>query len=1031
MSRISRHLSALSGYWSLLLALLAGVMLEPQSLSAQIQFIAAPPEIDSFPIVRSYISVSENGGIAPITNRDLQILEDGVNVPNFELINCDESSDASIALLVDISGSMDFTVQINGVREYINAYSEFFKHVPFGSEISLIPFNDTVWRHVPGYYGSKQFFQAAVTADTSELKDSLTALRFGGNTDVDFAIGYAVQVLKASTKSRKAIVLVTDDGIFDERWVSNLLKKSNTPIFILELDKDTIQGNLSVSIQTGGKLLVPRDSSEYAPMMALIAKAIFGKRCIVRYESNHPCPWWSRKTLWFGLKYKASNLTQTHYFHLGSNKRDSIPPTLTVTNSSPTSRFVLAEEIFPCNRGIRSFTDSGLVNFSKLRREFKLPNSAWDTIAVIDPRMPAHGYYIAVDSSGNRGVVEVTYEPPGDLLPPTLTQPILTGQQYATSIAEIRPWDSGIERVWLSSAINLKVDSVVYQSQKRAMMYASIIDRFSAASGCVAAQDSAGNIDSICVRWNGLDKDNLPPQFQQDVQAQPRTVMSGRVTEMRTGDAGLMQVTVTSLVNSDMASSAIASRYEAFVRSSIKDSMYPARAYVNALDSLGNSVDDTLRYEPLPDLLPPALSSSGTTTIMVTAKESAAWDRGLVSVTQTASSNASISALTFVDRTLATLTVTAVDPYQRATASFIASDSAGNSSVIDVVIAAQTKLPLAPLEVTEPLVFPTTPAPAYLYRYVIARNPNDDIFILESGSMAGNDSVFSYAGGFPVMFGPGETLQLPFVFTPTLVGNWSGTYTFVTSTGDQTRVRLQGASTGEITVRASNESVAWSGESGTLEVTFTGTPNPLNVDRIQFTLQVNTDNVRLGTPVIAGCTGADDLCNYTVTSTDRGDGKYDVELVRKSDARSLEFTSRVEIPFTTYLAPTTTTPVYIVSPTAFPLTTATYADGRIAVGNTCGDSLVRLVLNNQLDRIERIEIDAASVLMVDLNREITGAVDVQVLDLRGSVIATVHHDYRTPTRELRAVLEPLASGTYIVSVRTSTLNASRLLQITR
>jgi hypothetical protein len=336
----------------LVMAALLGVQLP--SAHAQVQFFSTPPEIDSFPIVKTQISVAYNGRPAPISASDLSVQEDGQSVTNFELLNCDESEAASIAVLVDVSESMRFTLWKGG-DEFYRAFADFANELPAPSEFALLPFNDTVARIIPASYRAQDYLKAGDAQDVAEFIDSVGGLQFFGNTDVDFAIWRASEHLKKGIHGRKAIVLVTDDAIYDYQGLIALLKQEDISLFVLELDGDTIRGNIITADETGGNFYSPRDSTEISPMMIEIAHAIFAKKCTLRYVSTHPCPWWSQKVLWLGLNFQSVKLAQTHYFNLGANTRDSVAPRLRETPSSEFSRIVIANEDFPCERGIKYF----------------------------------------------------------------------------------------------------------------------------------------------------------------------------------------------------------------------------------------------------------------------------------------------------------------------------------------------------------------------------------------------------------------------------------------------------------------------------------------------------------------------------------------------------------------------------------------------------------------------------------------------------------------------------------------------------
>lgn len=1020
--------------WAIFLPFLL-LLVQITDLRAQVSLITTPPKVDSFPVVRTTISVSDNGTPAQFNKSHIQILEDGQNISDFELNDCDESKDAAIAVLFDQSGSMQFTVNYNGVDEFYDCFSAFLRSVPAPSDLALIPFNDTTWRNMPGSYHTYPFFKAGDMVDTTEFMDSVGGIPFVGNTDVDFALGYAVEVLKQSNKRKRAIVLVTDDGVSDDRYIQKLLIDNDIQIYILELDTDTIQNNLETAIVTGGKLYVPKDSSEYSPMMAQMAKDIFAKRCELRYVSKHPCPWWSNKILWVGLNYKAAKLSDLYTFSLRHNRVDSVAPAFEVTIPAEISRRVEASEVFPCERGIKSFTDSALVNFAKLKRVGDLPGSMYDSLVVADERYPASGYYVAIDSNGNRSITYIEYTPPPDTLRPIVNTATLTGNQYVSLITESRRWDRGLQSIILgASTVNLKLDSVVYESERRALAYASIIDPMLSAVSCIIARDSVGNVDSVCIARAGIEGDVLPPVIVQDMLEQPALRLTGVVRDNRALDDGLFSVSVTPIKNTSTPRVTYLNKASATVGVALVDSMFPATAYVLAIDSMGHSKADTLRYEPKPDVTDPVLNvvqAAGDLT--VTASDNAAWDRGIKELRVVTSTNLNVSLTTYTSRWLASLTAAVDDPYSVATAVIEAEDSVGHIVNQTITFDADVKPPLLPLEFIDPVVFDVTPAPALLRRSVQIRNPNGEPVQLGVGVLTGDDSVFRIAENFPVVFGPGESKDIAFEFLPTLIGNWNAVYRFTRGSVPDIAIRLAGISTGSISANAGTSSVTRAGDEGVVTLTFGGRPDPLNIDKLEFEAVVNDDVAQLIDAKVVGCSGNENLCNYDLTFTDIGNGSYQIVLTRKSAGRSMEFAKSpaIELSYRTTLASESQTVISIRNVVGGSLIQTDRENGLISVGNDCGDSTLRdhLQLSHELS-IMRLETTWDAIVL-DLEVHVPAKIDVRLVDMLGLTVSS-NSAASDPSVAVALDTRHLTQGNYFLQIlMDGRLAQSRPIQIVR
>src|SRR6185312_5601939 len=124
-----------------------GCVVLVSTASAQVEYFTSSPNIDSFPIVRVGVSVTDNG--KPATTVDASnysITEDGYPVTNLELTSCDGASSAAIAVVLDASQSM-YNSAGTGTGNYsalFRGFSSFLSRIPAPSELALIPFTDTV-----------------------------------------------------------------------------------------------------------------------------------------------------------------------------------------------------------------------------------------------------------------------------------------------------------------------------------------------------------------------------------------------------------------------------------------------------------------------------------------------------------------------------------------------------------------------------------------------------------------------------------------------------------------------------------------------------------------------------------------------------------------------------------------------------------------------------------------------------------------------------------------------------------------------
>ncbi|HET6513457.1 MAG TPA: hypothetical protein VFH43_14795, partial [Candidatus Kapabacteria bacterium] len=743
----------------------------------------------------------------------------------------------------------------------------------------------------------------------------------------------------------------------------------------------------------------------------------------------------SQKILWFGLNYQGSKLAQTHYFTLGPNLRDSVAPLLTETKISEPARRIRAEEDFPCQRGIRIFEDSALVNFAKISRIRNWPDMAYDSIVVIDPSQPASGYYIATDSSGNTNRIFISYTPANDIMPPVWSLPFrTTSDQFQLVATELRKGDKGLKSVALEpGAVNLRMDSVVYISHRIAHAYVARIDPSQEATGCIIAIDSAGNDSTACVEFNVGVKDFNPPVITQRALVSPYLTMVADVTELKTDDEGIESISVTPISNVGATNVTFISPFTAVATITIVDSFYLAEAIVTALDSAGNSSQLTVKYAPQPDTKAPVgtIVVDGPTSRSVTITEVQAWDRGLKSVVVAQSVNVTPTQ-TADARSLNSWSISLVDPFTAGSLRLDATDSAGNSTTIDVTIPPQNKPVLKPLTYTDPLDFGTVPAPYYLMQSITITNPNDEPTTLTSGSWAKDDSVFKLVDTYPIIIDPNSTRTLSFEYEPQLLGEWTAIHTFETTDGNKYPVVMVGRSVGLIHVEVSNESVPLSGDRGMLKLTLSGTPIVTNADTIKFDITLDEDVATLEVPT-SDCSNSPWLCNYDLVWANVSDG-YSITLARKSATRSLTLASQptIEIPFTTYFADEPMTSVQITK-TYGSRSSVTSTSGSITVGEACGEPFVRSLLRGEsIARIIAVNYDPVEdIIELELGSQVGSTAVVQVVDINGVVKAERSAEMIAGSTKLSISATGLGSGHYHAVLRTESSSLTRAFTLVR
>lgn len=124
----------------------------------------------------------------------------------------------AVGLVFDVSGSMG-----RKLRRSRRAAAEFFRTANPADEFFLVTFSDRPTLAVP------------LTSDTDQIQNRLTFMGSRGSTALIDAIYLAVSELKKSTKSRKALLIISDGGDNNSRYtegeVKSLVRESDLLIY--------------------------------------------------------------------------------------------------------------------------------------------------------------------------------------------------------------------------------------------------------------------------------------------------------------------------------------------------------------------------------------------------------------------------------------------------------------------------------------------------------------------------------------------------------------------------------------------------------------------------------------------------------------------------------------------------------------------------------------------------------------------------------------------------------------------------------
>jgi|GEM_PF-3529337 len=1011
-----------------------------QPAQGQVVLTLENPVADSFPIVHIDVNVTQNGGPASlITGTNFSVREDGTPGNVIGLTGCGGTSSAAIALVVDTSSSMNASLGSGPTlnRSYStfnNAISKFLASIPGPSLVALVPFADTstLWYpdSVNSFYTSNNFI------DTTALMRHVGWLKYiGANTDAVSGIAEGARVLQTSTLPRRIMILVTDDAVTNADSVEMFLKSLGIRLFILDVSRDSTQtdnANRDLAIGTGGGYYHAYDTTLYAPMLLSMSQLIFAEHCTLEYRSSLACPAWNLHHVVVTLNYKGAITSANISYSMGRVLHDSIPPRISLDTPSFISRDVHAYDIFPCESGMQSLFDSLAINFT-IRSQRIAADSMSDSLTVTDSLYPADAYMLAIDTAGNIARKHIHYQPKPDLYPPQFDAPLRTGALYAEDIHESLPWDRGVDTIYLTSgAVNLSLDSVLVVNRQLAHAYLHILDARDSAMACLVARDSAGNRDTACIEWDGEGADTLPPVILQLPTPEPRSELSGIVTEARLRDRGIRRVDVTPLINTGSSQIRYDSGPQARVSVTLLDSLYAASALIEATDSVGNFAQDTFEYVPLADVQAPICSYTpiGKSEFVFYATDTQAWDRGIAYLLLLSSTtNASAAPAQFLDGHRAMLTVNITDRTLPATIVVQGTDSAGHQTTVTLTFPG---IPLIPLGDTV-IDFGTVVSPASITRTILFTNQNDIPVSLDLGPLQGDDSVFRILTASPVLFPAFGREAVSIEFHPSLIGSYMAASTMMhhIAVGG---ITLLGRSIGTLAL-ALDTVIAKGGDTGSLHLSIESEPKPTNLDTIGFTLTYDPDMVSFADlqPCPNGSLDTG-LCLYDAYWSGGVAGNRQAILVRNNPAAgaTLSFGRTVlTLPFQTFVSAHDTAIVHITPLHIFSAKILSAKDGLVIAGNDCGDPKLRSSMTGGtlVFKILSVNPNPANA-SIELHLRSEGEMDASVafVALDGAIVKSlpVHIVKGVQTLPISAL--PDASGAFevVVSANGRELDRTRI-----
>jgi VWFA-related protein len=223
----------------------------------------------------------EGGFVSDLAQRDFEVFEDGK--PQQIRVFTNEDVPVTVGLVVDHSTSMQ-----PKLKEVTAAARTFVKLSNPEDEMFVVNFNEHVTLGLPA--------KVRFTASVAQLESAIAAAPASGQTALYDAIAKALGELKAGSRDKKVLIVVSDGGdnasALSRAQVMKLADQSSAVIYTIGVfdadDADQNPGVLKHLAQvTGGEAFVTDQISEIGPISERIARDI-RHQYTIGYEPANP-----------------------------------------------------------------------------------------------------------------------------------------------------------------------------------------------------------------------------------------------------------------------------------------------------------------------------------------------------------------------------------------------------------------------------------------------------------------------------------------------------------------------------------------------------------------------------------------------------------------------------------------------------------------------------------------------------------------------------------------------------------------------
>lgn len=235
----------------------------------------------NYPVIRAYANINGSkdsvfGLAGDFKEKDFELIDTQYQIQDFKLVDTEESSQVSIAIVMDRSGSMAG----KPLEDAKLAASACVEHMDAGEQrLAVVSYDDTPSLDVA----------AGTSRDT--LIRGIRDVNAGGGTNISGGIGRGIDALSAE-KGTKAIILLTDgqDGNTQEEMERAIetARQNRVAIYVVgfgEVNSDYLG---SIAQSTGGRFILAANSTELEDVYLTLQKYIVNNYCFEYTVRKNP-----------------------------------------------------------------------------------------------------------------------------------------------------------------------------------------------------------------------------------------------------------------------------------------------------------------------------------------------------------------------------------------------------------------------------------------------------------------------------------------------------------------------------------------------------------------------------------------------------------------------------------------------------------------------------------------------------------------------------------------------------------------------